>query len=79
MAVSNNADQMILDAEESYNALNKAGGAWNGTGELIEKAKQAAAKKNLQEAIELAAKAIEENKNAQVQLESQKKANSWLF
>lgn len=70
---------MITQAEEAYNAVDKAGGAWRDTGDLITEAKKEAESGNKDKAYTLASEAYEQSKLASEQLESQKKAGPWLF
>jgi len=71
--------QTLGDAESAYKSVDKMGGAWAYTEDLIKEAKQKASEKDLGKALELAKEALAQAKSAQVQLESQKDAKPYLF
>lgn len=71
--------ETIAQAESAYNEVNKSGGAWRDTGEMIESAKKEAQQENYDKALELATSALNESRLASQQKENEKKAGPWLF
>ena len=71
--------ETIAQAETAYKAVNKSGGAWRDTGEMIDTAKKEAQQENYEKALELATSALNESHLANQQMENEKKAGPWLF
>lgn len=72
-------NQTLKDAEAAYAEVDKMGGAWAFTEELISDAKSKAAQNKLNEAITLAKEALFQSRTAKEQLLAQKKAGPYLF
>jgi len=72
-------DQTLKDAEAAYAEVDKMGGAWAFTEELISDAKSKAAKNQLNEATALAKEALFQSRTAKEQFTGQKKAGPYLF
>lgn len=72
-------EAMIAQAEEAYKSVDKAGGAWRDTAEMITSAKKEAEAGNTTKAYELAKKAYDEAKMASQQIQAAQSAAPWLF
>lgn len=79
--VSDNSeyDNMLAQVSAEYKALDKAGGAWAYSDELIEKAAEAAKSKDFAKAMKLLKEANDEISLAKAQLDQQKNAKPYLF
>ncbi|MCI0505033.1 MAG: hypothetical protein L0Z73_02885 [Gammaproteobacteria bacterium] len=72
-------EELYNKTMEDYKKVEKQGGAWRDTKELLEKAEEAAKKKDYAAAAKLAKEASYETQNAAKQFEEQKKAGPYLF
>lgn len=70
---------VLADVEPMFAELDKSGGAWAYTEDLILEAKQKSSEKQFDEALKLAKEALEQTRAAKAQLESQKAAGPYLF
>ncbi|MDH5376800.1 MAG: hypothetical protein OEX00_00580 [Gammaproteobacteria bacterium] len=70
---------MIAKAENAYKAINKTGGAWRDTGELIDEAKKEAESGNSQKAFELADEAYRQATLASEQQKNSGSGKPWQF
>jgi len=72
-------ESMYKQTLDEYNSLDKEGGAWVNTADLLDKAVAAAKANDYNKAMKMLNTAAEETKLARGQFESQRKATSTLF
>lgn len=72
-------DELYARAEAAYKEVDKLGGAWAYTGDLLKEASEHAAKKDFGKAIPLAKAVIAESEMALQQFRSQQGAGPHLF